>query len=107
MRTSPTGSVVSTMNRTARRLGMTRTHYTEPSGYDAATRSTPRDQIVRARKAMHLPSLRAMSDRSTYVLPVAGRVYNYDTQSGGCFVFVSHRHRDGRRVDVYGVVMGQ
>jgi D-alanyl-D-alanine carboxypeptidase (penicillin-binding protein 5/6) len=114
---------VAAMNRTARRLGMTRSHYTDPSGYDAATRSTPRDQIVLVRKAMHLPSLRAMAARTTYVLPVAGRVYNYDTllgrdgfvgvktgsmsQSGGCFVFLSHRRRDGRRVDVYGVVMGQ
>jgi D-alanyl-D-alanine carboxypeptidase (penicillin-binding protein 5/6) len=114
---------VAAMNHTARRLGMTRTHYTDPSGFDARTRSTPRDQIVLARKAMHLPSLRAMVARSTYVLPVAGRVSNYDTllgrdgfvgiktgsmsQSGGCFVFVTHRRSSGRRVDVYGVVMGQ
>ncbi len=114
---------VTAMNRTARVLHMTRTHYTDPSGYDAATTSTPRDQILLARKAMHLPALRAMFGRSSYVLPVAGRVYNYDTllghdgfvgiktgsmsQSGGCFMFVSHRRHDGRRVDVYGVVMGQ
>lgn len=114
---------VAAMNRTARRLGMTRTHYTDPSGYDAATTSTPRDQILLARKAMHLPALRAMVGRSSYVLPVAGRVHNYDTllgqdgfvgiktgsmsQSGGCFMFVSHRRHAGRRVDVYGAVLGQ
>ena len=114
---------VTAMNRTARRLGMTRTRYTDPSGFDATTRSDPRDQIVLARTAMRLPSLRAMANRSTYVLPVAGHVSNYDTllghdgfvgiktgsmtQSGGCFVFVSHRRHNGRRVDVYGVVMGQ
>ncbi len=114
---------VAAMNRTARTLGMTRSHYTDPSGFDSATRSTPRDQIVLARKAMHLPSLRAMANRSSYVLPVAGRVDNYDTllghdgfvgiktgsmsQSGGCFVFLAHRRDAGRRVDVYGAVMGQ
>ena len=33
------------MNTTARRLGMTDTHYTDPSGLSASTTSTAADQV--------------------------------------------------------------
>lgn len=114
---------VARMTRTAHRLGMRHSTYTDPSGFDARTRSTPADQIVLAREAMRLATLRATVDRPSTVIPVAGRIENTDTllghdgfvgiktgsmsQSGGCFVFLSHRHLNGRRVAVYGTVMGQ
>lgn len=114
---------VAGMNSAAHRFGMRETVYTDPSGFDARTRSTPRDQITLARKAMRLRTFRVMVGRRSFVVPVAGRVYNYDTllghdgfvgiktgsmdQSGGCFVFAARRRHDGRAVMVYGAVMGQ
>ena len=111
------------MNATARRLDMSRTTYTDPSGFDAGTRSTPTDQIALARVAMSRATLRTLVARKTFRIPVAGRITNTDwllgqdgfigiktgsmDASGGCFLFLSHRVVDGRPVDLYGVVMGQ
>ena len=117
------GRFVATMNATARRLRMTRSTYTDPSGFDPRTRSVPADQVRLAVAAMRDPAFRNLVSRRSAVLPVAGRVRNYDTllgtdgfvgiktgsmsASGGCFVFRSHRLVAGRRVDVTGVVLGQ
>lgn len=114
---------VGRMNRAARALGMRYTVYTDPSGFDARTRSTPRDQLVLARHAIAAPALRAMVARRSYVIPVAGRIDNTDTllgsdgfggiktgsmsASGGCFMALSVRRVAGRRVALFAVVMGQ
>lgn len=114
---------VTLMNRTAVRLGMRRSTYTDPSGFDARTRSVPADQVRLALVAMRDPYFRWLVSRRTATLPVAGRVYNYDAllgtdgfvgiktgsmdASGGCFLFRSHRLVSGRRVDITGVVLGQ
>jgi D-alanyl-D-alanine carboxypeptidase (penicillin-binding protein 5/6) len=111
------------MNRTAVRLGMKRSTYTDPSGFDARTRSVPVDQVRLALAAMRDPFFRWAVSRRSAVLPVAGRVHNYDTllgtdgfvgiktgsmdASGGCFLFRSHRLVGGRRVNITGVVLGQ
>jgi serine-type D-Ala-D-Ala carboxypeptidase (penicillin-binding protein 5/6) len=117
------GRFAALMNRTARGLHLRHTHYTDPSGFDARTRSTAADQLRLALTAMQLPFLRATVARRSARIPVAGRVHNYDrllghdgfvgiktgsmSASGGCFVFRSHRLVHGRRVDVTGVVLGQ
>ena len=114
---------VALMNRTAVRLGMKHSTYTDPSGFDARTRSVPVDQVRLALVAMRNRNFRWLVSRRSAVLPVAGRVQNYDTllgtdgfvgiktgsmdASGGCFVFRSHRLVGGRRVDITGVVLGQ
>ena len=111
------------MNRTAVRLGMRHSTYTDPSGFDARTRSVPSDQVRLALVAMRDPYFRWLVSRRSAVLPVAGRVQNYDAllgtdgfvgiktgsmdASGGCFLFRSHRLVGGRRVDITGVVLGQ
>lgn len=111
------------MNRTAAAHDMTHTTYTDPSGFDAHTRSIPIDQLVLARLAMKLTAFRAMVARRTYRIPVAGTIHSTDRllgtdgfagiktgsmdASGGCFMFLSHRRVHGRRIDMYGVVMGQ
>jgi D-alanyl-D-alanine carboxypeptidase (penicillin-binding protein 5/6) len=111
------------MNRTAQAHGMTHTTYTDPSGFDRHTRSTPRDQLTLARFAMKRNTLRRLVGLETYRIPVAGKISNTDTllgqdgfvgiktgsmdASGGCFMFLTHRRVNGRRVDLYGVVMGQ
>ena len=110
---------VARMNATARTLGMRHTTYTDPSGYDPATRSTAADQLLLAQAAMRLPRFAALVALPSATLPVAGTVHNTDTllgqdgfvgiktgshdAAGGCFMFRAHRPTG----DITGVVLGQ
>ena len=114
---------VGEMNDTARLLGMTRTTYTDPSGYDAGTVSTAVDQLRLARHAAADGTLAAMMATVRYRLPVAGVVANTDTllgrdgfvgmktgshdAAGGCFMFHAVRSVRGVRTELIGVVLGQ
>ncbi|WP_051939970.1 D-alanyl-D-alanine carboxypeptidase family protein [Phaeacidiphilus oryzae] len=117
-------SFVAEMNATAKALGISRTTYTDPSGYDAGTVSTALDQLRLAETAAGDPTLAAMMATRDYVLPVAGSVRNTDTllgrdgflgmktgsdaAAGGSFMFRARwRGADGREVTVIGVVLGQ
>jgi serine-type D-Ala-D-Ala carboxypeptidase (penicillin-binding protein 5/6) len=73
---------VARMNGTARRLGMSATSYTDPSGLDASTTSTAADQVRLGMAAMRVPALAAIAAMSTAVVPVAGVVRNYNTLLG-------------------------
>jgi serine-type D-Ala-D-Ala carboxypeptidase (penicillin-binding protein 5/6) len=73
---------VARMNDTARRLGMTGTSYTDPSGLDPSTTSTAADQVRLGTAAMQVPALAAIAAMSTAVVPVAGVVRNYNTLLG-------------------------
>lgn len=111
------------MNRAARTLGMRRTAYTDPSGFEPSTRSTAHDQLKLALAAMRLPAFAAMVRRHGYRIPVAGRVHNTDRllghhgfvgiktgsdlAAGGCFAFRSRRHVGTTRLVITGVVLGQ
>ena len=84
---------------------MTHTTYTDPSGFDWHTRSTPRDQLALARMAMKVDTLRRLVGLRSYRIPVAGKISNTDTllghdgfvgiktgsmdASGGCFMFLT------------------
>jgi D-alanyl-D-alanine carboxypeptidase (penicillin-binding protein 5/6) len=114
---------VARMNATARRLGMTSTTYTDPSGFERETVSTAADQLKLAQAAMHEPAFAAIVDQSSVKLPVVGRVVNYnalvgsdgyvgvktgsDEAAGGCLVFAKRVTIAGRRLTVLGVVLGQ
>jgi serine-type D-Ala-D-Ala carboxypeptidase (penicillin-binding protein 5/6) len=114
---------VARMNATARSLGMTHTHYTDPSGYDDATVSTAADQIRIVVRAMRLPVFASIVSTPSATLPVAGTVRNTNTllghngfvgvktgsddAAGGCFAFRAIRRIDGRRTAITGVVLGQ
>lgn len=118
-----TDAFVDEMNATAASLGMTRTTYTDPSGYDAATVSTAVDQLRLARYVAADDTLTAMTSTPSYRLPVAGTVHNTNSllgqdgfvgmktgshdAAGGCFMFRSYRFVDGRSVELIGVVLGQ
>src|SRR5689334_6635067 len=67
---------VARMNATARSLGMTRTGYTDPSGYDAATVSTAADQVRLVVRAMRLSVFASIVATHSATLPVAGTVHN-------------------------------
>jgi len=73
---------VARMNATARRLGMTGTSYTDPSGLDPSTVSTAADQVRLGMAAMRVPVLAAIAAMPAAVVPVAGLVRNYNTLLG-------------------------
>jgi D-alanyl-D-alanine carboxypeptidase (penicillin-binding protein 5/6) len=114
---------VARMNATARLLGMTRTRYTDPSGYDDATVSTAADQVRIVDRAMRLPVFASIVATSSATLPVAGTVHNTNrllghngfvgvktgstAAAGGCFAFRAIRWIDGKRTTITGVVLGQ
>jgi D-alanyl-D-alanine carboxypeptidase (penicillin-binding protein 5/6) len=114
---------VARMNTTARSLGMTRTRYTDPSGYDDATVSTAADQVRIVDRAMRLPVFGRIVATPSATLPVAGTVRNTnallgydgfvgvktgsDKAAGGCFAFRAIRWVHGKRVTITGVVLGQ
>jgi serine-type D-Ala-D-Ala carboxypeptidase (penicillin-binding protein 5/6) len=114
---------VAQMNATARSLGMTRTRYTDPSGYDDATVSTAADQLRLVDRAMRLPVFARIVATPSVWLPVAGTVDNTNTllghngfvgvktgstdAAGGCFAFRAIRWIDGKRTTITGVVLGQ
>lgn len=116
-------SFVSRMNATARSLGMTRTHYTDPSGYDDTTVSTAADQVRIVVQAMRVPAFANIVATPSAWLPVAGIVHNTDAllgrggfvgvktgsdrAAGGCFAFRAIRLIKGKRTTLTGVVLGQ
>ena len=114
---------VARMNATARSLGMTRSRYTDPSGYDDATVSTAADQVRVVDRAMGQPVFASLVASPSATLPVAGTVHNTNTllgqngfvgvktgstdAAGGCFAFRAIRWIGGRRTTITGVVLGQ
>jgi serine-type D-Ala-D-Ala carboxypeptidase (penicillin-binding protein 5/6) len=114
---------VARMNATARTLGMTSSTYTDPSGFNDETVSTATDQLKLARAAMRIPAFAEIVGESSVVLPVVGRVANYnglvgedgyvgvktgsDRAAGGCLVFAKKVLMDGRSLTVLGVVLSQ
>jgi D-alanyl-D-alanine carboxypeptidase (penicillin-binding protein 5/6) len=114
---------VARMNAAARSLGMTHTHYTDPSGYDDATVSTAADQVRVVDRAMRIPVFARIVSTTSATLPVAGTVHNTDTllgqdgfvgvktgsdeAAGGCFAFRAVRWVHGRPTMITGVVLGQ
>jgi D-alanyl-D-alanine carboxypeptidase (penicillin-binding protein 5/6) len=114
---------VKKMNATADQLGMSGTHYTDPSGLDPDTVSTARDQVILASKAMALPAFAEIVKQKQATLPVAGTVKNYNElvgrdgvvgiktgstdEAGGCLVFAAVVNVGGRKLTIVGAVLGQ
>jgi serine-type D-Ala-D-Ala carboxypeptidase (penicillin-binding protein 5/6) len=117
------GRFVVRMNAAARSLGMTRTRYTDPSGYDDATVSTAADQVRIVDRAMRLPVFAGIVATPSATLPIAGTVHNTNTllghngfvgiktgsdhAAGGCFAFRAIRWIGDRRTTITGAVLGQ
>jgi D-alanyl-D-alanine carboxypeptidase (penicillin-binding protein 5/6) len=111
------------MNATARRLGLTGTRYTDPSGLAASTVSTAADQVRLAMAAMRQPALAAIVAMPAAVIPVAGVVHNYNAllghdgitgiktgttpAAGGCAVLAAWHHLRGRMTLVIAATFGQ
>jgi len=121
-----TGSVeafVAEMNEAAAELGMQKTHYTDPSGFEDTTVSTAADQLKLGRTAMADPTFAQIVAMPSTVLPVAGVVANFnelvghegfvgiktgsDQAAGGCLLFAKRIYADERTLTVLGAVLGQ
>ena len=114
---------VARMNATARRLGMTGTSYTDPSGLDPSTASTAADQVRLGVAAMRVPALAAIAAMPTAVVPEAGLVRNYNTllgqdgivglktgstqAAGGCVLVAAWRQASGRKTLIVAATFGQ
>jgi serine-type D-Ala-D-Ala carboxypeptidase (penicillin-binding protein 5/6) len=112
---------VAEMNSTARALGMDKTTYTDPSGYEPTTVSDASDQLRVFERAMSFGVFRQIVSMPRVTLPVAGTVENYnpliaegyegktgsDSEAEGCLVFFKRITVGGRRVTLIGVVLGQ
>ena len=114
---------VARMNDTARRLGMTATSYTDPSGLDASTTSTAADQVRLGMAAMRVPALAAITAMPTALVPVAGVVRNYNTllgqdgivglktgstaAAGGCLLVAAWQEVNGHNTLIVAATFGQ
>ncbi|MET7952266.1 D-alanyl-D-alanine carboxypeptidase [Micromonospora sp. NPDC005324] len=114
---------VKKMNAVADDLGMSDTHYTDPSGLDPDTVSTAEDQVILASRAMELPAFAEIVRQKRATIPVAGTVRNYNElvgrggvvgiktgstdEAGGCLVFAAVVSVDGRKLRIVGAVLGQ
>src|SRR5690348_10832369 len=111
------------MNITARQLGMTGTHYTDPSGLAASTISTAADQVRLGMAAMREPALAQLAALRSAVIPVAGLVHNYNTllgqdgitglktgsddAAGGCILLAARQQVRGRDTLIVAATFGQ
>jgi D-alanyl-D-alanine carboxypeptidase (penicillin-binding protein 5/6) len=117
-----TSGFVDRMNRMAARLGLTDSHYTDPSGYDPSTVSTAADQVNLALTAMNDPTFAEIVRQQSVELPLVGRVRNYNRlldqeiigvktgstrPAGGCVIFAASRHVGAMDRLVVGAVLGQ
>jgi len=113
------------INRTAVRLGMAHSRYTDPSGLDRGTVSTALDQLLLAQKAMRIPAFAELVAEKGAVIPVAGSIHNFNTllgrdgvvgiktgstmAAGGCLMFAADvpAGPNGATRRLFGVVLGQ
>ena len=120
---SSTAAFVRKMSSAAHRLGLRSTTFTDPSGLDPGSVSTPADLIRLGEAAMGIPVFRQIVAMPQVNLPQAGLIYNLDfdlgrdgivgiktgsdAAAGGCFLFAAQRTVDAASVTLVGVVLGQ
>jgi serine-type D-Ala-D-Ala carboxypeptidase (penicillin-binding protein 5/6) len=111
------------MNATARRLGMTDSHFVDPSGFNAQSQSTPADLLKVIRLDMGFPAFEQTVAMSSVTLPVAGTVQSatplvglpgivgvksgFTMAAGGCDVLALLDRVDGQLVVVLAAVTGE
>jgi D-alanyl-D-alanine carboxypeptidase (penicillin-binding protein 5/6) len=118
-----TSVFVARMNAMARVLGLTRTHFVEPSGLNAADVGSAIDMVRLGAVVLAVPTIATIVRLGEVALPVAGVVINYDyavghhgiigiktgssSAAGGNFVFAAREVVDGRTLTAIGAVLGQ
>jgi len=115
---------VTVMNRDARALGLSHTHYTDLSGISPGDLSTAHDQAIMAIDLMNgEPVVRAIAALAYVMLPVAGVVGSYTPDvgqfgviglksgytgvAGGCDIMAINVTINHTVITTYAVVLGQ
>jgi serine-type D-Ala-D-Ala carboxypeptidase (penicillin-binding protein 5/6) len=112
---------VKRMNHNAGRLEMTSTHFADPSGLDAGSRSTTADLLKLAPAAMADRTFATIVRQTRATIPlnkikntnkllgvhgVIGIKTGSTRAAGGCLLFAAQRTVSGRVYTVYGVLLG-
>ncbi|MGW1814266.1 serine hydrolase [Streptomyces sp. NPDC002125] len=114
---------VEKMNAAAKDLGMTDSVYTDPSGLESTTRSTPADQLKLAKAVMQNDVFREIVNMPQAEIPGIGKtIYNNNnillqpgvsgiktgssTPAGGNLVWTAETVIDGKSRRIIGAVMG-
>ncbi|MFE7109221.1 D-alanyl-D-alanine carboxypeptidase [Streptomyces sp. NPDC057600] len=114
---------VERMNAAAKDLGMTDSTYTDPSGLESSTRSTPADQLKLAKAVMQNDVFREIVNMPQADIPGIGKtIYNNNvillepgvsgiktgssTPAGGNLVWAADTIIDGKSRRIVGAVMG-
>lgn len=114
---------VKKMNDAAKKLGMTNSTYTDPSGLKATTVSTPQDQLKLARAVLQNDIFRDIVNTPNITIPgIEGRIENNNTillepgvsgiktgsstPTGGDLLWTANTIVDGKNRRIVGAVMG-
>ncbi|WP_097865654.1 serine hydrolase [Streptomyces sp. rh34] len=112
------------MNDAAKKLGMTGSTYTDPSGLEKSTVSTATDQLKLAQAVMRNEVFRQIVDMPEIEIEgIDGKIYNNNnlllqpgvsgiktgssTPAGGNLLWSANTKVDGKMLWIYGAVMGQ
>jgi D-alanyl-D-alanine carboxypeptidase (penicillin-binding protein 5/6) len=118
---------VALLNATARRMGMTGTHFDDPSGFSPRTVSTAADLVRLGRAALAVPALAAIVATAQAPFPDGTTLHNLDAMlgtvpgwlgiktgetpsAGGCLLFAARRtigEATTTPVTLVGAVLGQ
>ncbi|MFH8683892.1 serine hydrolase [Streptomyces lydicus] len=120
------GAFVKKMNDAAKKLGMSKTTYTDPSGLDKATVSTAVDQLKLAEQVMKNDAFReVVRTENVQIAGLPEKIYNNNsllttmagqvagiktgssTPAGGTFMWASYRTVGGKDQLILGVTMDQ
>jgi D-alanyl-D-alanine carboxypeptidase len=116
---------VGKMNAAAKKLGMTKSTYTDPSGLEKTTVSTATDQLKLTKEVMQDEVFRSIVGMASAKIPgLDGTIYNNNdllvkqvgviglktgssTPAGGNLVWAATKTVNGKTQTVYGAVLGQ
>ncbi|WP_329547065.1 D-alanyl-D-alanine carboxypeptidase [Streptomyces sp. NBC_01356] len=122
---SDSNTFVAKMNDAAKKLGMTNSTYTDPSGLEKTTVSTATDQLKLAKEVMQNPVFASIVGMASAKIPgLDGTIYNNNdllvnqvgviglktgssTPAGGNLVWAATKTVNGKTQTVYGAVLGQ
>ena len=122
---SDNATFVGKMNAAAKKLGMTNTKYTDPSGLEQTTVSTATDQLKLAKEVMQNDVFAGIVGMASATIPgLASTIYNNNdllvkqvgviglktgssTPAGGNLVWAATKTVNGKTQTIYGAVLGQ
>ena len=116
---------VALLNSTAQQMGMSHTHFADPSGFSPDTVSSASDLVLLGSAVLQTPALAALVSTQTAELPDGTQLQNLDSllgtvpgwlgiktgntpQAGGCLLFAARRDvGSGVMVTMVGAVLAQ